>query len=75
MLQSFYGGQQDIYLKMLGSRFFDFVFKGAKITFQCFSETFVSGFGELCHPSVTSGDVGGGVIVKMNEVHEKIMVG
>ena len=44
---------------MLGSRFSDFAFRGCQIAFHCVFETFVSGFGEFRHPSVTSGDVGG----------------
>jgi hypothetical protein len=48
-----------VYLQFVGSRFSDFAFRSVEITFQCFSETYLSRFGELRHPSVTSGDVGG----------------
>src|ERR1700678_765042 len=48
-----------VYLQFVGSRFSNFAFNSLKITFQCFSETYPSRFGELRHPSVTSGDVGG----------------
>ena len=44
---------------MLESWFYDLAFDAWEIALQGFSEPFLSGFGKLCHPSVTSGDVGG----------------